>query len=62
MQKTESDYLQEIADKDETISKLRKYMMAYTLAVDELHGAGGAKEIKDLAKELLATRVKEWSY
>ena len=62
MQKTESDYLQEIADKDETISKLRKYMMAYTLAVDELHGADGAKEIKDLAKELLETRVKEWSY
>lgn len=61
MQKTESDYLQEIADKDETISKLRKYMMAYTLAVDELHGADGANEIKTLAKELLKTRVEEWT-
>lgn len=61
MQRSESDYLQEIADKDETISKLRKYMMAYTLVVDELHGADGAKEIKDLAKELLATRVEDWT-
>ena len=61
MQRSESDYLQEIADKDETISKLRKYMMAYTLAVDELHGADGAKKIKDLAKELLATRVEDWT-
>ena len=61
MQKSESDYQKEIADKDETISKLRKYMMAYTLAIDELHGAEGAKKIKDLAKELLTTHVKDWT-
>jgi hypothetical protein len=61
MQKSESDYQQEIADKDEKISKLKKYMMAYTLAVDELHGEEGAKKIKELAKELLTTRVEEWS-
>jgi DNA-binding protein H-NS len=61
MQKSESDYQKEIADKDETISKLRKYMMAYTLAIDELHGVEGAKKIKDLAKKLLTTRVKDWT-
>ena len=36
-------------------------MMAYTLAIDELHGVEGAKKIKDLAKELLTTRVKDWT-
>ena len=61
MQKSESNYQKEIADKDGTISKLRKYMMAYTLAIDELHGAEGAKKIKDLAKELLTTRVEDWT-
>ena len=61
MQKSESDYQKELADKDETISQLRKYMMAYTLAIDELQGVEGAKKIKDLAKELLTTRVEDWT-
>lgn len=56
-----SELYEKLHEKDETIAKLRKYMMAYTLAVDELHGAEDAQEIKVLAKELLASRVEKWS-
>lgn len=56
-----AELYEQLQEKDETIAKLRKYMMAYTLAVDELHGDEGAQEIKALAKELLASRVEKWS-
>ena len=56
-----AELYEQLQEKDETIAKLRKYMMAYTLAVDELHGAEGGREIKARAKELLTSRVEKWS-
>ncbi|QIW51201.1 hypothetical protein [Pseudolactococcus raffinolactis] len=56
-----SELYEQLQEKDKTIVNLRKYMMAYTLAVDELHGAEGSQKIKILAKELLASRVEKWS-